>query len=180
MKSRVEFSPAGLKRAGELIDKYEADLKRRVAELVNELAEVGRESADKAFATADYDGTNDVVVSVKKSGSDKREISAKVIASGASVLFIEFGTGVFYSDPSMTHPLADEFGYTRGGYGYHLGLHESWRYRGNPGTNGVLINSPGSRYDGYVLTHGNPANRCMYNAAALIRDNVRETAERIF
>ena len=45
--------------------------------------------ASAGFATADYDGINDVVVKLVQTSS-----GAAVVASGKTVGFIEFGTGV--------------------------------------------------------------------------------------
>lgn len=72
-----------------------------------------------------------------------------ISATGKSITFIEFGAGVHYA--AEGHPKAGDFGFTRGGYGYHLGKLDSWRYSGNPGTNGEVITD--GKHQGEVKTY---------------------------
>lgn len=171
MKITVTLSSDGIGKLTGLLDGYEDKLRGAANRLVAEIAEIGRSDAAEQFNTAVYDGENDVVV---EAPAEPKKGKTALRARGTSILFIEFGSGVHYSDPSQTHPLADEFGYERGGYGRHLGLNDTWRYRGSRGTNGVILKN------GMILTHGNPANRCMYNAAVKMRDSIAPAAERIF
>ena len=76
------------------------------------------------------------------------------------------------------HPKAGEFGAVRGGYGLHLGLNDSWRYRGDPGTNGEIITF--GRHAGQVLTHGNPPARAMYETGKEIRARISAVAAEVF
>ena len=81
--------------------------------LLERLTQEGYEVASAGFASAEYDGTNDVTVSVE----DRGKIKA-VVAVGGTVLFIEFGTGVTYPD---NHPEARDLGMERGEYGHGRG-----------------------------------------------------------
>lgn len=74
---------------------------------------------------------------------NRDEDTVAVVAVGGAVLFIEFGTGVKYPD---NHPEAGKNGFTRGGYGYHLGrLKNGWRYTGNPtAANFANVNNNGN------------------------------------
>ena len=95
-----------------------------------------------------------------------------VVAYGNATLFIEFGTGVAFPDD---HPEAAENGMIRGGYGKHQGLNpDGWRYRGNPGTHGVV------ERNGKVHTYGNPANMSMYQAMRDVEREFTEIARRVF
>ena len=76
------------------------------------------------------------------------------------------------------HPKAGDFGFTRGGYGYHLGKLDSWRYSGNPGTNGEVITD--GKHQGEVKTYGNPANRALYDSAKEMREQITKIAEEVF
>ena len=67
---------------------YRKDFEVKEAEFVRRLAEVGVSVASAGFSMADYDGVNDVAVSMEKT-----ETGYRVIASGKTVGFIEFGTG---------------------------------------------------------------------------------------
>lgn len=145
-----------------------SDVKMRL--FLEKLAHIGIETADVKFRTAQYDGTNDVTVSSSPEWIGDNALA--ISASGTAVLFIEFGTGVHYTE---THPLADEFGYVRGGYGQHKGLRDRWGYYGEPGTNGVP-----KRGGEVIITHGNPPARAMYDAGKEIRQRITETAREVF
>lgn len=132
--------------------------------LAYKLAEVGRLYATEKFAKAQYDGTNDVIVNPPYKVGDAMVLEAR----GNAVAFIEFGTGVHYSE---VHPQAAEFGLVRGGFGHHLGRFDYWRYTGDPGTHGIEI-PEGMKHEGEILTHGNPPARAMYEASKEMRDKL--------
>ena len=162
----------GVHETTEALERWQKRLNERVRMFEEALAEYGVGIARIRFGRAQYDGDNDVTLDpVKWEGN-----TLAVRAVGSAVLFIEFGTGVHYEAES--HPQAGEFGFERGGYGYHLGRFDSWRYKGNPGTNGEVIQS--GKHAGEVLTHGNPANRCMYETAELMRQNIERIAREVF
>lgn len=144
--------------------------KKRLRKALERLAQEGYEVASAGFASAEYDGTNDVTVSVE----DRGKIKA-VVAVGGTVLFIEFGTGVTYPD---NHPEAKELGMLRGEYGKGRGKQSTWGYYGEPGTNGTVA---GERAKGtLVLTHGNPANMPMYNAVKELELRLGEIVKEVF
>ena len=149
----VPLSQRGIDTLLREIESYTVWLKERSQILLDRLAQAGVEVASARFAKAAYDGTNDASVSLETRGDGVRA----VVAVGASVLFIEFGTGVTYPD---NHPQAAELGMKRGEYGKGHGKQSSWGYYGDPGTNGVVK----TKKDGstVVITHGNPANMPMY------------------
>ena len=153
------------------VERIESGLEPRIKAIQEKLAELGASEARMRFGDAVYDGTNDVEVSV----AWKDENTIVVSATGRSVLFIEFGTGVTYSDP---HPQAEEFGMIRGGYGQGKGKNPSWTYYGEPGTNGQFVTS-GLKGDVY-RTSGNPANRCMYEAGQKMREEIIRAVKEVF
>ena len=165
----VGYSVTGTDAVKRHLDEILSRLKDNGPEgLTHSLAEKGRVVAENRFNTAQYDGTNDVqVLPPFESGQ-----STILRAEGEAVAFIEFGTGVHYTEQ---HPQALELGMTRGGYGYHLGMLDHWRYQGDPGTNG--IDDP--THDGYIITYGNPPARAMYEASKEIRNNIGETAREV-
>ena len=150
---KVPLSQRGIDTLLREIESYTVWLKERSQVLLDRLAQAGFEVASARFAKAAYDGTNDASVSLETRSEGVRA----VVAVGASVLFIEFGTGVTYPD---NHPQAAELGMKRGEYGQGHGKQSSWGYYGDPGTNGVVK----TKKDGstVVITHGNPANMPMY------------------
>lgn len=166
---KVPLSQRGIDTLLREIESYTVWLKERSQVLLDRLAQAGFEVASARFAKAAYDGTNDASVSLETRSDGVRA----VVAVGASVLFIEFGTGVTYPD---NHPQAAELGMKRGEYGKGHGKQSSWGYYGNPGTNGVVK----TKKDGstVVITHGNPANMPMYETVkeleAMLPDLVKE------
>ena len=166
---KVPLSQRGIDTLLREIESYTVWLKERSKVLLDRLAQAGVEVASARFAKAVYDGTNDASVSLETRGDGVRA----VVAVGASVLFIEFGTGVTYPD---NHPQAAELGMKRGEYGQGHGKQSSWGYYGDPGTNGVVkMKKDGSTV---VITHGNPANMPMYETVkeleAMLPDLVKE------
>lgn len=166
---KVPLSQRGIDTLIREIESYTVWLKERSQVLLDRLAQAGFEVASARFAKAAYDGTNDASVSLET----RSEGARAVVAVGASVLFIEFGTGVTYPD---NHPQAAELGMKRGEYGKGHGKQSSWGYYGDPGTNGVVkMKKDGSTV---VITHGNPANMPMYETVkeleAMLPDLVKE------
>ena len=93
---KITVNPLDIKsinRAIKQIEVYRQEFEQKEQEFVRRLAEVGLTVATTGFALADYDGTKDVVVSMNQTGTQ-----ATVVASGQTVGFIEFGTGVRYPE----------------------------------------------------------------------------------
>ena len=111
MKHKVvtTLSPTGVQQMIDSVREYREWIKIGCARLLERLTQEGYEVASAGFASAEYDGTNDVTVSVE----DRGKIKA-VVAVGGTVLFIEFGTGVTYPD---NHPEARDLGMECGEYG---------------------------------------------------------------
>ena len=143
----------------------------RAIVFADRLAQEGLEIASVKFSQAVYDGTNDVSVTVEPRGNNV----LAVVATGGATLFIEFGTGVTYSDD---HPEAEELGMKRGEYGQGHGKQHSWGYYGDPGTNGVLKEKKNGGF--VVITHGNPANMPMYETVKELQDRLTEIAKEVF
>ena len=172
MKHKVvtTLSPSGVQHMIDSVREYREWIKSGCARLLERLTQEGYEVASAGFASAEYDGTNDVTVSVE----DRGKIKA-VVAVGGTVLFIEFGTGVTYPD---NHPEARDLGMERGEYGQGRGKQPTWGYYGEPGTNGTVV---GERAKGtLILTHGNPANMPMYNAVKELELRLGEIVKEVF
>ena len=168
---KVPLSQRGIDTLLREIESYTAWLKERSQVLLDRLAQAGFEVASARFAKAAYDGTNDASVSMEMRSEGVRA----VVAVGASVLFIEFGTGVTYPD---NHPQAAELGMKRGEYGQGHGKQSSWGYYGDPGTNGVVkMKKDGSTV---VITHGNPANMPMYETVKELEAMLPNLVKEVF
>ena len=93
---KIVVNPYDIKsinKALKQIEVYRLEFELKEQEFVRRLAEIGVSVATTGFALADYDGTKDVVVSMNQTGTQ-----ATVVASGQTVGFIEFGTGVRYPE----------------------------------------------------------------------------------
>lgn len=157
MRIKVRLSPQSIKQAQKEIQEYKAALNSRLQEFAKRLAMEGYEVARMRFSTAQYDGDNDVTVRVEQNGT-----KARIVASGKSVLFIEFGTGVAYPE----HPSGE---FSHGTYGKGKGKNPNgWAYRGEPGTGGKPI--PGR--DGVYRTKGNPPAEAMWGATTKMAESV--------
>lgn len=90
MKITIDpFDKQSIVAAINQVKQYKKDFLAKEAVFVKRLAEVGVSVASTGYALADYDGDNDVQVTMTHSGS-----RATVIAYGEAVGFIEFGTGI--------------------------------------------------------------------------------------
>ena len=173
------------------------NVRRKSGSMVEQVADHIATEARINFATAQYDGNNDVIVRFEKGNmasyvpyfgspdsfegqwaltsegkatrNPNNMAQRKVIFEGRSLYFIEFGTGVHYNPSGSTHPWLHAYGNIYrafkglsaiGTYGFHRGSHDAWVYYGQAGTNGSPFNSNPEK----ILTHGNPPNRCIFNA----------------
>jgi hypothetical protein len=155
------FDKKSIDNAERIVRKYKMDFEVKEAEFVRRLAEIGVSVAQAGFATADYDGVNDVVVSLEKTAS-----GYAVVASGKTVGFIEFGTGVRYpewdgSDVDYTPPPHGSYGKGQGKNPY------GWWFRGS---------------DGAVARHtyGNPPAEAMLTARNMMIERVTAIAREVF
>lgn len=172
---RIKVHLGNVSEAIKQVEEFRKRFHEKRKLFLQRLAEIGVAEAETRFRTAQYDGTNDVQVE-KPIWVDDNHIVVK--ASGSSILFIEFGSGVHYKDEA--HPLATKFGYKRGGYGQLRGRNEYWYYQGEPGTNGEAPKSEYLREKGLIYTQGNPANRCMWEAGQKIRSEILKIAQEVF
>lgn len=140
---------------------YKAWVERKTRELAKRLAELGAEEAKVRFAGAQYDGTNDVSVSVKST-----DRGFKIVAAGGAVFFIEFGAGVYYNG-SEPYPEPRPAGIVGiGEYGQGKGKRKAWGFYDDRGE--------------LVITHGTPAAMPMLHAGRVMRQQVEKIAREVF
>jgi len=169
---KVQLNERSINNAIKELENFKKWLVEKTKEFLKALADEGVQIANVKFASAVYDGTNDVTCSVEERGDNK----IAVVAIGGATLFIEFGTGVRYPD---NHPEAGKHGMVRGEYGYKLGkMAKGWRYQGDPGSNGEVITE--GKHVGEVHTYGNPANMCMYLTVRELEEKFEEIARRVY
>lgn len=164
---KFKVTSIGIKSIKDKLDKLNKvnnnDFQKRV---LLRLANLGIASAKISFERAIYDGTNDVTIGEPEWVNST---TIQIVAKGNAVTFIEFGSGVYYSE---AHPKAAELGAIRGKYGKGRGKQTVWGYYGEPGSNGIVRKH--TEKGDLVTTHGNPPNKAMYEAGKEMRNRILE------
>ena len=131
------LSPESVDSAIKGLQNYKDELQDKHKQLVDRLAKAGLKVASVAYSEAsagsigeEMDGPDSAVPALEITTEDGG-LTAVIQISGHDVTFIEFGSGIHFNrayagKPATTN--AEKFGYTIGGYGTGLGLHEAWHY----------------------------------------------------
>jgi hypothetical protein len=160
-KISFSLSSESIKAAIAEVNKYKKWVAAKTALLAEKLALIGAQEASIRFATAIYDGVNDVEVTVAPT-TNGWVISAK----GNAVAFIEFGTGV-YHNPSEPYPNPRPDGIVGiGEYGQGKGKRKAWGYYDDSGE--------------LVVTHGSPAAMPLWYATTEMYRQVLTVAREVF
>lgn len=161
---KIVINPLDTKSISEAIKQlkqYQKDFQAKEELFVKRLAELGVSVATTGFALADYDGTNDVQVTMTQSGT-----SAQVIAYGQTVGFIEFGTGV--RNPEWDNSGMEYTPPKHGTYGKGMGARPSgWFFK---------------EYEGGVARHtyGNHPAEAMRTARDTMIERVTQIAREVW
>ena len=166
---------------GEVIKRlelFEKKLKTKQKEFLQKLGELGVAKGEENFSQIEYAGDySDKNIHYDWVGENRIAISFE----SKAILFIEFGTGVYF--PSPDHPLSVEFGFSRGGYGQGRGKNSWWVYPAtgaNAGTPGASEVFEKSRNQQMLITHGNRANRVVYDTGKFLREQIMKIAKEVF
>lgn len=157
------ISDASIKSAVTELRKYAEWVKRKESELITKLAERGKDVASIKFASATYDGVNDVSVRVESAGS-----TAVIYAEGNAVAFIEFGSGsaMGYGHP---WPIAGDRPMGPG----------TWSLDPDVGK-GHWDDPDGWYYEHGKKSRGNPPATAMYDAAQTMVAELTTIAKEVF
>lgn len=167
---KIKLSVRSINAAIKEIEAYRNKLESIRETICRNLAQIGMQEASVRFASAHYDGANDSSVTIEPMIN-----GYKVVASGDSIAFIEFGAGVHYNAGS-SYPLPKPSGIVGiGEYGKKQGKKDKWQYKGDPGTDGVV-----SRDGRVVTTQGNPAQMPMYHALMAMQNEVERIVREAF
>lgn len=140
---------------------YKKDFLAKEELFIKRLAEIGVSIASTGFATADYDGTNDVQVTMTQSGT-----KAVVTALGETVGFIEFGTGVKF--PEWDNSGMEYTPPKHGTYGKGQGANpHGWYFKENDGAK--------ARH-----TYGNHPAEAMRTARDVMIERVMQIAREVW
>lgn len=173
---KADLSISSIRNLQKELEKYKDSLTYKCELLVKRLAEAGipviDENMAKAAFTVDEKGIQSgadpqhyTQVKINSFGSYAR---ADLIVEGKELLFIEFGSGVYYNRAagSSLHPKGEEFGYVIGSYGKGHGVQKVWGYYADSGE--------------LILTHGVEATMPMYKAGLEIAQSVVKIAKDVF
>lgn len=149
----IDLSDKGIKELQNGLKEYDKWLKKKSDELCKRLAEMGAQKAEINFAAAYYDGDEDHTISVEQRGD-----GYVVRASGETVLFVEFGTGLI----GYGHP--EEHGMGPGTY---------------PGK-GHWNDPNGWYYAHGKKSHGNPPNMPMYTTVKELEQELARVVREVF
>lgn len=129
------------------------------------LAQDGADVAQARFNTAYYSGDKAVAVTVdRKSGTEY-----EVVASGKSVMFIEFGSGYEYDHDNPLQPAGWDKGSWSATHADAINELGEWIYAGVGDGDAEPVR--GHR-DGVWWTHGNPSANAMYEASKDMRAQI--------
>ena len=153
------FDPASVAKAVQEVRDYSRWVQDKANELAHRLADMGAVLASIEFSRVPYIGKKDVNVDVEQ----RSENTFAIVASGETVLILEFGAGIRYGNG---HPQAEEFGYGPGTY---------------PGQTHALDPNgwwlPKAAGGGH--SYGNPPAMAMYLTGKELADRVLEVAKEV-
>ena len=150
----VDLSSSGIKDLQNWLREYDKFLQTKSEELCKRLADMGASKAEVNFMSAYYDGEEDHKIDVIPQG----DLCYKVKASGKTVLFVEFGTGLI----GYGHPEVQNMG---------------------PGTypgKGHWQDPNGWYYAHGQHSHGNPPNMPMYNTVKELEMELERVVKEVF
>lgn len=155
------YDTKSINKAIKQLEQYKKDFLAKEELFVKRLAEIGVSVASAGFAMADYDGVNDVVVTLEHRGN-----SAAVIASGETVGFIEFGTGIKF--PEWDNSGMEYIPPKHGTYGKGQGAKpKGWYFKQSDGAK--------ARH-----TYGNPPAEAMRTARDVMVERVIQIAREVW
>lgn len=173
-KITITLSESGINNAIKQLDDYKKWIEQKTAQLIERLAIIGAQEASIRFASAQYDGVNDVEITVEPIANGWKIITNK---NSQAAWFIEFGAGVYHngSEPYPNPPGRSSGVSNIGEYGHGMGKRQGWTYEGdNPGSNGKVLEN------GRIFTRGNPAAMPLYYASQEMINKVTQIAREVF
>ena len=159
----VDLTHGGLVELDKAFEAQAEAFQSKADEVAKRLAELGATKASLYFSRAIYTGKMDNNIEVIHKGNGEYVVRA----SGETVLFIEFGTGLM----GGAHP--EPHGMTPGSYSDTIGKGH-WN---DP--QGWWL--PRNKTDGYAThTYGNPANTPMYSTVKELEFEIERVVEEVF
>lgn len=168
MNINIKLDSGSIDAAIRQLDEYNAIMQQKCGEFAHRLAEIGLAVANASYIGASYAGTNDIEVHL-----EFEENRCKIVASGSTLGFIEFGTGVLwplgeYAEQAGAPP--------HGTYGEGRGKQRLWAYKGEAGNIGV----PDRKRPDIVWTSGNPPANAFPRAVEAMKEEAQRIAKEVF
>jgi len=160
-KISMSLDPQSIGKAISKLREYQKWFSEKTSELTERLATIGGSVASRDFATAMYDGENDVRVTVEPL---RGNAGWAIKANGKATLFIEFGSGSYHNS-GEPHPNRPAGVAGIGKYGHGLGKRHGWVFRNVSGD--------------WQFTRGNPASMPMHNAQQAIMEKIYDIAKEV-
>lgn len=138
------------------LDRIQDAIKTGVPNKVDEVVQNRTQGAQAGYASAHYLGHKDVSVESLRSGNEW-----SIVASGETLLFIEFGTGIIYPHTNpIDHPYNFPGSWSVDHEQYLTDSDKLAKYKGGwPLANGVI-------------SYGNPSANVMYQTGKTIRSGL--------
>lgn len=156
----MSLNAASIDAAIQEIREYQAFIRRKTEEFAARLADDGAVKALLGYEQAYYRGPKDVDVVVEERGNN----TYAIVASGETVLILEFGAGITYG---YGHPQA-------GGFGYGPGTYPGQKHALDPKGWWLPKDAGGGH------TFGNAPSMTMYKTSKDLRDRMAEIAREVF
>lgn len=161
----MTLSVASINNAIKELEKYKQSLERKNEIFVKRLAEYGLNVVNTKVAESR--GDSDDAQSKMQFNSMGEIVYAELHLTGEDVLFIEFGSGIYYN-AGNEHPLAKQFGYGVGTYpGQTHAYEDFWFYTDKDGTHSHF-------------SHGTEATMPMYNSVIEMYKQIYSIAKEVF
>jgi len=157
----VNLSESSINQAIKDVKAYQKWIDAKTKILLEKLALVGAQEASVRFASAMYDGINDVSIEASPTST-----GWMISARGDAVCFLEFGAGV-YHNPGEPYPEPRPTGVVGiGEYGQKKGKRRGWKFYSESGE--------------LVFTRGTPATLSMWYATTEMQREVERIAREVF
>lgn len=164
-KINIRLSSDSIEKAIKEIEQYQKDLENKCSLFVKELSQKGYAIANAKIASVNIRHLDKFEVAPLDVSTNGFVSKCVLKLSGSEALFLEFGSGSYYSPD---HPLSAKFGYGSGTYPgqTHVPNPGYWWYKGDDG--------------GVHFSRGNPSYAPMWSASQTMRIELNSVAKKIF
>lgn len=166
------FSEKSLDKLISSLQIYRDELSRCMDDVIEEVGEIGKDTAEQAYAETPFAGEKDYHLEVESDGDGK----GALVATGAGLSFLEFGTGIEMGQgPTLPRPE----GWDLGSYGLGHGAHPPWIYRGKKPKQPPAGTTVSKKHPGSVMTHGGPPANALGKALDKMKEETPDILRKV-